>query len=345
MDPLLSMLSETQAVSGERLCERLGVTRAAIWKRMEKLREEGYQILSAGKLGYRLAEKPDSLLPGYVALGLGTRWAGRGEILYQPQMTSTNAVLKARAYEGAARGSLALCQEQTQGKGRLGRGWDAARGENLLHSLLLCPALPTEQAQLCTLAAAVAMAGAAEEMAPGLTVGIKWPNDLVIRGRKCAGILSELSADMDGIRFLVMGVGVNVNQRHFAGELADKATSLWLERERLAGQEAGQEPGKDSQVQSYPPLDRRTLLQAYLRRVEQAMGALEQRGLAGILPEYERRSVTLGAKVQVLGPREAFTGTAQALDETGALWIVEETGERRRVLSGDVSVRGVMGYA
>lgn len=338
MDPLLSMLSETEAVSGERLCEKLGVTRAAVWKRMEKLREEGYEIVSAGKRGYRLAAKPDSLLPGYLAMGLETRWAGRGQILYQLRMTSTNTVLKALAYEGAPKGSLAVCEWQTQGKGRLGRGWDAAQGENLLHSLLLCPALPTEQAQLCTLAAAVAMAGAVEEAAPGVKAGIKWPNDLVIGGRKCAGILSEISADMDGIRFLVMGVGVNVNQKRFAGELEQKATSLWLEKQRLARED-------EQQGLPVPGIDRRILLQAYLRRMEEAVEALETQGLQGILPEYERRSVTLGAKVRVVGVQEDFLGTAESLDETGALWVIEEQGKRRRVLSGDVSVRGVMGYA
>lgn len=335
MDPLLSLLSDTGPVSGERLCERLGVTRAAIWKRMEKLREEGYEIISAGKRGYRLEVKPDSLLPGYLAVGLDTRWAGRGEIRYEPQMTSTNTVLKALAYQGAARGSLAVCELQTEGKGRLGRRWDAAQGENLLHSLLLCPALPTEKAQLCTLAAATAMAGAIEETVPGISVGIKWPNDLLINGKKCVGILSEISADMDGIRFLVMGVGVNVNQRRFEGELGEKATSLWLEREK----------GRDREDSPLPPIDRRRLLQAYLRRVENALETIENQGLQGILPEYERRSVTLGARVRVIDLQGEFPGRAEALDETGALWVTDDQGERRRVLSGDVSVRGEMGYA
>ncbi len=337
MEPLIAMLSQGEFTSGQRLCEQLGMTRAAVWKRMEKLREEGYAVVSAGKRGYKLETKPDCLLPGYVARGVPTHWAGQGEIRYAPQMDSTNTVLKIMAAAGAPKGSLAVCEFQRQGKGRLGRGWEAAEGENLLHSLLLKPKLPTERAQLCTLAAAVAMAEAMEDTVPGLLVHIKWPNDLMIGGRKCAGILSEISADMDGIAFLVMGIGVNVNQQAFPGELAARATSLRLELERLGKSKPRQE-GEGS------PIDRCALLRDYLARVEQAMDALEQQGLAGILAEYQRRSITLGAIVRVMGTGESFSGRAESLDETGALWVKDEQGNSRRVLAGDVSVRGVMGY-
>ncbi len=327
----MSLLSTTEYVSGQRLCEKLRLTRAGVWKRMEKLREEGYQISAAGKKGYRLEPAPGQLLPGYLARDLTTRWAGRGELFYAKAMTSTNAVLKDAARAGAAKGSLALCEMQTKGKGRLGREWTATEGENLLHSLLLCPALPLEQAPLCTLAAAVAMAEAMEETVPELAPRIKWPNDIVLSGRKCAGILSELAADMDGLQFIVMGVGVNVNQRVFPGELQTTATSLLLEREKAIG--------------PAPAIDRRQLLCRYLARMEQALTALETQGLPGILPGYTARSVTLGARVRVIGATEEFLGHARAVDATGALLVEDESGAVRRVFSGDVSVRGVMGYA
>ncbi len=324
MDELLALLSTTEYISGERLCQQLGMTRAAIWKRMEKLREEGYPIHAAGKRGYRLDPTPDNLLPAYVAKELHTLWAGRGILVYERAMPSTNTALKDLARAGAPMGSLAWCEVQTQGKGRLGRSWDAAEGENLLHSLLLCPKLPVERAQLCTLAAAAAMAEAMESLCPGLCVGIKWPNDLVIGGRKCGGILSELSADMDGIHFIVLGMGVNVNQRAFAGELEAKATSLWLETHRS--------------------WNRRKLLCEYLSHLEKALEALEKKGFAGIAGAYESRSVTLGAKVRVSGTEADFSGTAERIDETGALWVRDDSGELHRILSGDISVRGVMGY-
>lgn len=338
MDKLLTLLSTSEYITGERLCEALGVTRAAVWKRMEKLRQEGYLIVAAGKRGYRLEASADSLLPGYILQETTTTWAGRGEIAYHKHVDSTNTLLKQMAHAGAPKGSLAVCELQTGGKGRLGRGWEAGEGENLLQSLLLCPALPVEQAPLCTLAAAVASAQAIEDTVPGLRAGIKWPNDIVLGGKKCVGILSELSADMDGIGFIVMGVGINVNQQGFAGELAEKATSLWLEREKQ--EKANAERGGVSRE----PIPRRALLCAYLRRMEAAVDALEREGLPGILAEYQGRSVTLGARVQVIGAQDNFVGIAKSIDDTGALLVQDEQGTLRRVLSGDVSVRGVMGY-
>ena len=330
MDELLTMLSASQPISGEKLCEQLGMTRGAIWKRMEKLRQEGYQITACGKLGYRLDPVPDSLLPGYIALEAGTRWAGRGEIRYAREMSSTNTCAKDMARDGAPHGSLAICESQTAGRGRLQRAWETPSGLALTQSLVLRPSLPVEQASLCTLATAVAIAQAIQEVCPSLEPGIKWPNDVVIGKRKCVGILCELSADMDGITYMVSGVGLNVNQTGFPGELADKATSLLLELRR-------QEPNAS-------PLCRRTLLCAYLQHMENTVEALERHGFAGIQDAYLRFSVTLGQTVRVVGAEADFVGQAQSIDETGALLVKDETGSVCRVLCGDVSVRGLMGY-
>ncbi|MEG2187158.1 MAG: biotin--[acetyl-CoA-carboxylase] ligase [Clostridia bacterium] len=330
IEPLLALLSTTEYLSGEKLCEQLHMTRGAVWKRIEKLREEGYEIISAGKKGYRLAPAAGSLLPGYIAAELTTRQLGRGEMLYAREMDSTNTRMKELGRAGAPQGSLALCERQTAGRGRLGRAWETPMGEALMQSLLLRPQLSTEQAQLCTLAAAVAMAQAIHDLCPMLEAGIKWPNDLVINGKKCVGILSELSANMDGIEFVVLGAGVNVNQERFEGELAQKATSLLLEVRKTNP--------------SALPLDRRALLLGYLQHMENALEALEQHGLQGILAEYIKRSVTLGSRVHVLGTHTDFAGTARAIDDTGALLVEDEQGKQQRVLSGDVSVRGLMGY-
>lgn len=207
MDPILGMLSTKEPISGERLCEQLGMTRAAVWKRMEKLRAEGYRIVSAGKLGYRLDPEENSLLPGYLLHELDTRWAGRGEIAYEAKMDSTNIRAKELARSGAPSGSLALCDQQTAGRGRLQRRWETPAGVALTQSLVLRPSLPTEQAQLFTLAAALAAAGAIAQTCSGLDPGIKWPNDVILNGKKCVGILSELAADMDGLSFVIPGVG------------------------------------------------------------------------------------------------------------------------------------------
>lgn len=330
MEPLLKMLSTTEYISGEQLCAELSMTRGAVWKRMEKLRAEGYAIISGGKRGYRLESAPGSLLPGYVLKELNTRWAGRGEICYEPEMTSTNTRAKEMARVGAPHGSLAVCDFQTAGKGRLQRAWETPAGEALMQSMVLRPQMPVEQAQLCTLAAAVAVAQAIEDVCPALRPGIKWPNDVVLNGKKCVGILCELSADMDGIEFIIPGVGVNVNQTAFEGALAQKATSMLLELRRENAETS--------------PICRRTLLCAYLRRMEDAVDALVRDGLAGLMEEYLRRSVTLGARVRVTGANVDFTGVARCIDETGALLVEDGNGQERRVLSGDVSVRGMMGY-
>ena len=268
--------------------------------------------------------QPAPLTPEAVRAGLTTRCYGRGEIGYAPEMDSTNTQLK-RAAQAAAlpAGSLALCDRQTQGRGRMQRAWeDPDAGQSLTCSLLLRPKLEPRQLALVTLATAVA---AAETLAAlGFDAGIKWPNDIVISRRKCVGILCELVTDPAGETCVVVGTGFNVNQRAFAQSIAHKATSLWLE--------GGRE------------IDRCTLLCQYLEQLERAMEALEARGLAGILPGYEARSVTLGQRVQVVGTAETFVGIARRVDENGALWVQDDQGALRRVLSADVSVRGVMGY-
>ncbi len=259
----------------------------------------------------------------YLNKHLKTRWAGRGEIAYEPVMNSTNIRAKEMARAGAPHGSLAVCDHQTAGRGRMTRRWETPAGEALTQSMVLRPKLPIEQSQLCTFAAALAAAKAIEEVCPDLKPGIKWPNDVVIGSKKCVGILCEMVLDGSGYA-VVPGVGINVNQKGFGGELSDKATSLLMETGRT--------------------VERWQVLCAYLKYMEQAIDALEQNGLDGILEEYLSRSVTLGSRVRVVGTDTEFTGTAKAVDETGALIVTDEQGVDRRVLSGDVSVRGLMGY-
>ena len=227
------------------------------------------------------------------------------------------------ARAGAPHGSLAVCDHQTAGRGRMTRRWETPAGEALTQTMVLRPRLPVEQAQLFTFAAALAAARAIEDVCPSVKPRIKWPNDVVIGSRKCVGILCEMVIDENGYA-IAPGVGININQQGFEGELTDKATSLLME--------TGEK------------VDRRQVLCAYLTRMEEAADALEANGLQGILQEYLSRSVTIGSRVRVVGTDVEFTGTAKAVDETGALIVTDEEGVDRRVLSGDVSVRGLMGY-
>ncbi len=256
--------------------------------------------------------------------GLTTRWAGRGQVAYEPQMSSTNLVAREMARAGAPHGSLAVCDDQTAGRGRMQRVWKTPPGLALTQSIVLRPRLRPELAQQVTLAVAVAAAQAIEEVCPEVRAGIKWPNDVVIGPRKCVGILCEVAVNADQLAYVIAGVGINVNQTDFPEELCGKATSLRMETGR--------------------EIDRWALLRAYLQRLEAAVDALEREGLTGIRAAYEARSVTLGKRVRVVAPEESYVAMAQGIDETGALMVLDEEGQKRRVLCGDVSVRGLMGY-
>ena len=262
---------------------------------------------------------------------LNTRWAGKGDVIYREEIPSTNTLLKELARAGAPAGSVAVCDFQSAGRGRLQRVWQAAAGETLPVSLLLKPRLTPEQIPLCTLGAAVAAAQAIEQICPELKAGIKWPNDVVIGGRKCVGILCEGAFDPEGRLCVIMGVGFNGNQRVFPPELAASATSLFLEKQR-------QNPDAE-------PIILRELLTAFLEAAEKAADCLEEGGLPAILPEYRARSVTIGSAVRVIAPTEEYIGQAEGMDASGSLLVRDGSGVLRTVVCGDVSVRGLMGYA
>lgn len=262
---------------------------------------------------------------------LNTRWAGKGDVIYREEIPSTNTLLKELARAGAPAGSVAVCDFQSAGRGRLQRVWQAAAGETLPVSLLLKPRLTPEQIPLCTLGAAVAAAQAIEQVCPELKAGIKWPNDVVLSGRKCVGILCEGAFDPEGRLCVIMGVGFNGNQRVFPPELAASATSLFLEKQR-------QNPDAE-------PVILWELLTAFLEAAEKAADRLEEGGLPAILPEYRARSVTIGSAVRVIAPTEEYIGQAEGMDASGSLLVRDGSGVLRTVVCGDVSVRGLMGYA
>lgn len=320
MRSMIEMLAQGNYVSGEAMSRELGVSRAAVWKKITVLKEQGWDIESGGKRGYRLLAG-DRLEPELWTWQLETAQLGRGEIRYEQEMSSTNTVLKQMAVAGAPAGSLCLCETQSAGKGRLGRKWESPVGAGLWQSVLLRPSLTPADAPLITLATAVAMAQAVEETC-GLSVRIKWPNDLIYQGRKLVGILLEAIGDMDHLESVVVGVGLNVRRGAYPPELAEKAAAL---------EDFG------------PPPLRRTVLVHYLAALERLTQRLEAGGLEAIAQDYRQRSCTLGSRVQVIGSVN-LTGVAVDLDERGALMVQTEDGQVHHVLSGDVSVRGVMGY-
>jgi BirA family biotin operon repressor/biotin-[acetyl-CoA-carboxylase] ligase len=320
---LLALLSEAGGhwVSGEAISQRLGVSRTAIWKQIEALRAMGYEVEAAPRKGYRLTARPDAVTPGEIGPGLTTRLFGR-TIEYRDSVGSTNELAKQLARVGAPEGLLVIADEQTAGKGRLGRAWSTPRGAALAMSLLLRPDLPPYHAPRITLAAAVAVCEAVREVT-GLPAGIKWPNDLQINGRKFCGILTEMEAEIDRVAFVVLGIGLNVHQKDEEMDPAfrESATSLAMEGARS--------------------LRRAALVQAILARFEFIYQDVVDGRFDRVLDRWRALSVTLGAAVRALSVNGEVQveGVAEAVDEEGALLIRDAAGHLHRVASGEVSIR------
>ena len=320
MRTILEILSCGSFVSGEAISRELGISRAAVWKRINSLKEQGWNTESGGKKGYRLSAG-DSLEPALWTPMLQTAQLGRGEVHFVEETDSTNTDCKQLALAGAPAGSICLAELQRAGKGRLGRQWISPAGVGLWQSVLLRPRLAPQLAPLITFCAALAMAQAVRETT-GMDVRIKWPNDLVCGGKKLCGILLEAAIDPDQIEYVIVGVGLNVYRAAVPPELLERAASI--------------------EDFCQPPL-RRMILVHYLAALEKLINDLQAQGLAGITEAYHRLSCTLGSRVHVSGAVD-LTGTAEEIDEVGALLVRTDDGELHRVLSGDVSVRGVMGY-
>ena len=264
---------------------------------------------------------PDSLAPECWANALATRALGKGSICYAREMTSTNLVLRQMAREGAPHGSLCLCETQSAGKGRLGRSWHSPQGQGLWLSVLLRPQLAPAQSPLITLCAALAMQRAVSRTC-GVQPAIKWPNDLVLAGKKLCGVLLEMSATPERLDWVIVGTGLNTGSGAYPPELAHQATSL-----------------QDHGVM----IPRREILAAYLPELEDVISRLAQEGFSGLMQEYMDKSCTIGRRVKVSGS-VTLEGVAVGLDESGALKVQTDDGQEHIILSGDVSVRGVMGY-
>ncbi|HJC58277.1 MAG TPA: biotin--[acetyl-CoA-carboxylase] ligase [Candidatus Eisenbergiella intestinipullorum] len=320
---VLTLLRENgDYLSGQELCGRLGVSRTAVWKIINQLKEEGYEIEAVQNRGYRLIASPDLLGESEIKSRLRTEWAGK-ELIFRPATGSTNIDAKAAAEEGAPEGTLVVAERQTAGRGRRGRGWFSPEGSNLYFTLLLRPSCAPERACMLTLVMALAAAQAVREQ--GLEAGIKWPNDIVISGKKVCGILTEMSAEPDFIHYVVIGTGMNVNQEVFPEEIAKTASSLRREKGR--------------------PIVRAQLLASVMDRFEEAYEIFRRTwDLSGLAASYESLLVNKGRPVRVLDPKGEFEGTAEGINERGELLVRRGDGTLECVYAGEVSVRGVYGY-
>jgi BirA family transcriptional regulator, biotin operon repressor / biotin---[acetyl-CoA-carboxylase] ligase len=302
-------------VSGEALSGKLGLSRTAVWKVVNALRGHGYRIEAVPSRGYRLVETPDRLTALEVLPLMETHELGRTLHSFET-VDSTNAVAFRLAVEGAEHGELVVAEHQTQGRGRRGRSWSSPHHLNLYCSFVLRPELPPQRAPELTLLAAVAVAESLR--AVGVPADIKWPNDLLVGGRKVAGILTELSADPDRVHFVVLGIGVNLNAdtADFPPELAQLATSAL----RVTGQ----------------AVPRAAFAAALSLRLEHWLELHALEGFGPVRERWRALSATLGQEVLVTSERLEIRGVALDIDEDGALRIRTGDGREVRVLAGDV---------
>ncbi|MBN2126754.1 MAG: biotin--[acetyl-CoA-carboxylase] ligase [Deltaproteobacteria bacterium] len=302
-------------VSGEGLSDRLSVTRSAVWKHIRKLREEGYLIESSPKRGYRLQKASQMLLPQEIREGLETEVFGRGEIFHFTEIDSTNRKAGELAARGAPEGTLVISEAQSRGRGRMGREWFSPPGKGIYASLILRPPIAPSEAPGITLLTAVAVTDSLAALTR-LKPAIKWPNDILIGGKKVAGILTEIRMEMDAVDYMVVGLGLNVNVKSFPDPIRETATSI--------SRETG---GVFSRV---------ALLREYLRHFEDHYNAFRRGGLHGILKRWRKLSDTIGRRIRVVTLGGEYVGKAEDIDREGFLILKDGSGPPRRIFSGDV---------
>ena len=317
---ILEMLRSASGnfVSGEIIAEKLEVSRTAIWKHIQSLRKIGYQIASSERLGYKLEELPDLLLPEIVQYELQTKIiAADSRIVYKDSVNSTNELAKKLAYDGAADGTIVIAEEQTGGKGRLERSFFSPKEKGIWFSVILRPQCTPKDAPKFTLMAAVAVVQALERF--NLHAKIKWPNDILHEGRKLVGILTEMSAEIGHVNYIIVGIGINVNvsRAEFPADIREIAASL----SEMNGEN----------------LNRTKIFRAILEEFDKLYISCN---FEEVFKIWRKFNITLGEKVTVLSAEsgEIFTGTALDIDNEGAL-IVDSGGEKKIVYAGDVSIR------
>jgi len=298
--------------SGEEISHRLGISRQALWKHIQELKEAGYDIAAVPHLGYRMICAPDRLFPAEISSRLNTKFIGR-KIYYFDSVSSTMDIAMQLGLKNSTEGTLVLTESQTKGRGRLGREWFSPRYKGIYLSLILKPKILLNQAPVLTLMASVSICEAIKEIA-ALEAQIKWPNDILIHQKKLGGILTEINAEMDGIRFIVIGIGLNVNNDKKA--LINGATSL--------------------KEQKKEGINRIELLQEILRAIEKNYLTFQEKGAQSIIDKWRDYNITLGKRVKVYSHKEHIEGQAVDIDIDGGLLLRTDSGLVQKVTAGDV---------
>jgi BirA family biotin operon repressor/biotin-[acetyl-CoA-carboxylase] ligase len=317
IDKLIDLLvkNATVVVPGPKIASEIGVTRQQVWTWMEKLRLLGVEIRGVPAEGYQLVTIPDILVPSLVRSELGDNPIGRN-IVHYFRIDSTNAVALKLAADGAEHGTVVVAEEQTAGRGRLGRVWFSEKSSGIYTSIILRPPLAPAAAPVLTLMTGLA-ARKAVSTVTGLNVDIRWPNDLLINGKKVCGILTEMSAEVDRIHAVVLGIGINVNHSTMPAALEEIATSLRMEAHRTI-----------SRVQ---------VLVTLLKEIERHYQMLLKDGNAAITERWEAASTFAhGKRVRVVTATGEALATTMGVEHSGALKIQYDDGRQEPLVAGEV---------
>ncbi|MFF2482197.1 biotin--[acetyl-CoA-carboxylase] ligase [Paenibacillus sp. NPDC058071] len=317
-EQLLRWLEEQpgQFVSGEKLSQHLQISRTAVWKQIKKLESEGYVFEASRRLGYKFLSAPDKLDAGLLEQRLETRRFGRSLHLFE-EVDSTQNVAQRLAEEGAPEGTLVIAEQQNNGRGRMGRGWVSPKGKGIWMSFVLRPVIPIHFAPQLTLLTAVALCRSLRRLTE-LPIGIKWPNDLLIDGRKISGILLESTAEDARLRHIIAGVGISVNleESDYPEEMLKKATSL--------------------RIASGGKLERETVIADFHLEFERLYDVYAAEGFEPIVTLWEALSVSLGKPARLTTPQGVIEGVPVGLDNSGAIKVQKPDGSVVLVFSAEM---------
>ena len=318
-------------VSGQELCEQFGVSRTAVWKAIGQLKKEGYVIEAVQNRGYRLVDQAEEVYnQADIQSRLRTKWVGH-PLLFFDSIDSTNLRAKREAEQGAENGLLVVADMQSAGRGRRGRGWESPGGTNIYYTLMLKPDFTADCAPMLTLVMALAVAKGIRQTLrrdneeAAAKVGIKWPNDIVVDGKKVCGILTEMSMEQSYIQYIVIGVGINVRKQEFPEEIRDRAAAI------------------DEQCGFR--ISRSRLIADIMEAFEEDYEIfLQTHDLKGLRASYAQLLVNQDREVCVLDPKGEYRGIARGINDRGELLVERQDGTVEEVYAGEVSVRGIYGY-
>lgn len=318
-EKLLELLKNTDGyLSGEEIGSTLGVSRAAVWKNINALRKDGFVIEAVTNKGYKLSEEADIISSNFIEKSINTKYLVK-KVIFMPTVDSTNEECKRLASEGEKEGTLVVADEQTGGKGRRGRLWKSEKGSGIWMSIILRPEISPWNVSSITLVAGLAVSKAVKEVS-GLDAGIKWPNDIYVNGKKLCGILTEMSAQIQQVDFVVVGIGINVNTQYFPSELENIACSLYTE--------------------ANVKFERNKIIASVWENFEKLYDVFKEKGFEALKKEYEENCINIGKRVRVIA-KDGYEAETVGINENGELLVKTDEGEIKTVFSGEVSIRNI----